>query len=111
PWPLDPSGDDRAQRHALYRLGAERYRDLALLIAADSGMGKTRLAGLLALAESWQPPSFPLAGRDVTALGIPPGPRIGELLGEVRGWWEDGDFTADRTACLTKLRDIATGSR
>jgi poly(A) polymerase len=110
PWPLDPSGDKRMQRHALYRLGAERYRDLALLTAAEAGIDAARLNELLALAEGWQSPVFPLAGRDVTALGIPPGPRIGELLGEVRRWWEDGDFTADRAVCLAKLKDIATGS-
>jgi poly(A) polymerase len=107
PWPLDPSGDKRTQRHALYRLGAERYRDLALLIAAEGGMDRARLGELLALAEGWQPPAFPLAGRDVTALGIPPGPRIGQLLGEVRRWWEDGDFAADREACLARLKKIA----
>jgi len=44
PWPLDPSGDKRPQRHALYRLGAERYRDLALLIAAEGGMAAARSA-------------------------------------------------------------------
>ena len=110
PWPLDPAGDERAQRHALYRLGAERYRDLALLIAAEGGMDEKRLAELLALAAGWKPPSFPLAGRDVTALGIPPGPRIGELLAEVRRWWEDGDFTADREACLERLRQIGRRS-
>src|SRR5207244_538854 len=32
PWPLDPAGDARAERLALYRLGAERYRDMALLL-------------------------------------------------------------------------------
>jgi poly(A) polymerase len=107
PWPVDPSGDERAQRHALYRLGAERYRDLALLIGAEGGMDEARLGELLALAAGWKPPSFPLAGHDVTALGIPPGPRIGELLAEMRRWWEDGDFTADRETCLHRLQGIA----
>jgi poly(A) polymerase len=107
PWPLDPSGDERAQRHALYRLGAERYRDLLLLIAAAGIMDAARLDELSALAANWTPPEFPLAGRDVTALGIPPGPRIGQLLGEVRAWWEAGDFTADRKDCLARLKKIA----
>ena len=110
PRPLDPTGDKRAQRHALYRLGAERYRDLALLIAAEGGMDTARLAELLALAAGSTPPAFPLAGRDVTALGIPPGPRIGEILAEVRRWWEDCDFAADRAACLEQLKKIAAGS-
>jgi hypothetical protein len=43
----------------------------------------------------------------VTALGIPPGPRIGQLLAELRGWWEAGDFTADRAACLKRLQETA----
>jgi poly(A) polymerase len=114
PWPaeFDPGAvnDARAQRQTLYRLGAERTRDLALLIAADGGIDEARLKALLALAAGWTPPVFPLAGRDVTALGIPPGPRIGALLAEIKDWWEAGDFTADRAACLAKLREIAVGS-
>ena len=110
PWPLDPSGDSRSQRHALYGLGAERYCDLVLLITAEDGMDEERLGESLGLAESWQPPSFPLTGRDVTSLGIPPGPRVGQLLAEVRRWWEDGDFAADRKTCLQRLQEILAGS-
>jgi poly(A) polymerase len=107
PWPLDPAGDARGQRRALYRFGAERYRDLVLLIAAEGGMDAARLNELMGLAAGWQHPAFPLAGRDVTALGIPPGPLIGQLLAEVRRWWEDGDFAPDRAACLEKLKSLA----
>jgi poly(A) polymerase len=106
PWPLDPSGDMRAQRLALYRLGAARYRDLALLAAAEGAIGEQRLGELLASAAQWKPPAFPLAGRDVTALGVPPGPRVGQLLAELRQWWEEGDFTADRAACLAHLKEL-----
>ena len=106
PWPLDPAGDARAQRLALYRLGAERYRDLALLLAADEAVDGARLDELLALTTSWKPPRFPLKGRDVTALGIPPGKRVGELLAAVCQWWEEGDFAADRAACLQRLKEI-----
>jgi poly(A) polymerase len=111
PWPLDPSGDLRNQRLALYRLGAGRYRDIALLLAADGAIDQARLAELLALAAAWQPPRFPLKGRDVTALGIPPGKRVGELLAAVCEWWEAGDFTADRAACLARLNEIASIAR
>ncbi|HKS90162.1 MAG TPA: CCA tRNA nucleotidyltransferase, partial [Stellaceae bacterium] len=103
----DPAGDPKAQRLALYRLGRERYRDLALLFAAGGGMTKARLGELLALAAAWRLPRFPLRGRDVTALGIAPGPRVGRLLAAVRAWWEAGDFAADRAACLIRLRDAA----
>jgi poly(A) polymerase/tRNA nucleotidyltransferase (CCA-adding enzyme) len=47
-----------------------------------------------------------LHGRDITALGIPPGPRIGEILDAVRAWWLDGGCTADATACRAKMAAI-----
>src|SRR6185437_1725451 len=102
PWPVDLAGDDRAQRRALYRLGPVLYRDLVLLRAAETGAGG-RVAALLALADTWPLPQFPLKGRDVTALGVPPGPAIGRLLADVETWWEEGDFSAARDACLGEL--------
>ncbi|HTT79417.1 MAG TPA: CCA tRNA nucleotidyltransferase [Stellaceae bacterium] len=105
PWPIDPTADGRGRRLTLYRLGAQRLVDLALLVLAEGGPAAA--GAFLELAASWQPPAFPLSGRDVTALGIAPGPRIGRLLAAVRQWWEEGDFVADRTACLARLREIA----
>ena len=53
------------------------------------------------------PPEFPLRGRDVTKLGIPPGPDVGRLLAAVEEWWEAGDYRADRRACLARLKALA----
>ncbi|HET7594194.1 MAG TPA: CCA tRNA nucleotidyltransferase [Stellaceae bacterium] len=120
-WPVDLAGDERSQRRALYRLGGEVYRDLVLLRAAESGEevcqvyaappGEVRARGLaarapelLAFADQWRPPVFPLKGRDVAALGVPAGPEIGRLLAEVERWWEEGDFRADRKAVLAELK-------
>ncbi len=100
PWPLDPGADAAAQRRTLYRLGAARYRDLALLEAAEGRMATERLAELVAFARAWTPPQFPLTGHDVTALGIHPGPRVGSLLDAVERWWEAGDFVFNRDQCL-----------
>jgi poly(A) polymerase len=111
PWPLNPAADARAQRRAVYDLGAERYRDLALLLAAEGKIDERWLAKLLDLTAHWAPPRFPLAGRDVTALGIPPGPPVGQLLIEVRQWWEEADFAPDRAACLDHLRQIIEAGR
>jgi len=109
PWPLHPQGDVQAQRRALYWLGVERYRDLALLLAAEGEVSRSRLVELLDLARAWTPPVFPLAGCDVTALGIPAGERVGRLLAAARDWWEASDFTPDRAACLAYLRELAIG--
>jgi poly(A) polymerase len=108
PWLFDPRADRAAQRQALYRLGAERYRDSARLIAAEGGTTRERLTELLTFAQEWAPPVFPLSGRDVTALGIPPGERVGTLLGALHDWWVAGDFTADRDSCLIRLKELVT---
>ena len=44
-------------------------------------------------------PIFPLEGRDILALGVPPGKLVGEILRAVRSWWRDGGCVADAKAC------------
>jgi poly(A) polymerase len=100
---VDLAGDERAQRRALHRLGADLYRDLVLLRAGQQG-DATQVRRLLALAAGWRPREFPLKGRDVTALGVAEGPEVGRLLAAVEAWWEEGDFRADRKAALAELK-------
>jgi poly(A) polymerase/tRNA nucleotidyltransferase (CCA-adding enzyme) len=51
-------------------------------------------------------PIFPLQGRDITALGIPPGPRIGEILSQIRAWWLTNGCTADAASCRAQALTI-----
>ena len=62
---------------------------------------------LLESAAQWRPLAFPLKGRDVLALGGAPGKRVGEVLAAAEAWWEEGDYRADREACLAQLKAIA----
>jgi tRNA nucleotidyltransferase/poly(A) polymerase len=107
PWPFGGDADAKAQRLALYRIGRETFLDAVLLLAAEGTLSAEKTRDMTSLAESWPIPVFPLGGDDVTALGIAPGPRVGRLLSAVRRWWEDGDFAADRAACLLRLKEIA----
>ncbi len=101
--PIDLAADARAQRALLYRLGRAAYEDRVLVTAAVSG--KTRnVKALLASAARWRPVAFPLKGRDVTALGVAPGPAVGQILAGVEAWWIDGDFKAARRACLAEMK-------
>lgn len=88
-------------RQALRRLGCERFIDLTLLGEADDGGD---LASYRALAEGWQPPHFPLHGRDALGLGAVPGPAIGVALAAVEAWWVAADFRPDYAACLAQLK-------
>ena len=52
-------------------------------------------------------PVFPLQGRDIVALGISAGPRIGEILNRTRRWWKFQGCTADFDTCLEKAKLFA----
>ena len=47
-----------------------------------------------------------MSGGDVLALGLAPGPRVGAVIAAIERWWIDGDFSADRTACLAHLEQL-----
>lgn len=107
-----PAMDAPARRRALYRIGADSWADLVVTTWAGAGAdpGDAGWRELYDAAKGWTRPRFPLAGSDVKKLGIPEGAAVGELLREVEAWWIEGDFRADRKACLERLRALA-GSR
>ena len=96
------------RRGALYRIGPERYRDLARLAAAEAP-DASGLASALAEAAAWRPRKLPIDGDDLLALGLPPGPRLGALLAAVEDWWLARDFAPDRAACLAHARALVAG--
>jgi poly(A) polymerase len=104
--PRDPF--DASSAHAVHRqiyaYGNDGARDRLLLDWADRIDGASGAAAL-AVIESWPRPRFPLKGADIVKLGIPEGPRVGEVLGKVEGWWIRQDFAPDRAACLVYARN------
>jgi poly(A) polymerase len=76
----------------------------AWLAEARDGKDRSELRCWIATTP-W--PHFPIFGRDAVALGVEPGPRIGQLLREAKEWWRKGGCIADREACLEKLRELA----
>jgi poly(A) polymerase len=96
----------------LYRLGAPRFRDRVLLRWSEDGKDSNAIAwrALLALADTWTRPRFPLTGRDVMAAGVPEGPHVGHVLAEVEAWWIDSDFTQDRLSLAERLKAIVQSS-
>ena len=64
-------GDDKAARRFLYDLGEEAFRGAVALAFAWSGgaADEAAYAELYRLPERWQPPRFPLGGRDALGAG------------------------------------------
>jgi len=106
--PITVTSDEKIHRRELYRLGAAHYCDLALLAWADSpAANDSRFQAMLESIQDWKPKEFPVKGRDVLALGIENGPKVGDFLRRVEDWWIGSDFRPDREACLEKLRKLA----
>lgn len=94
-------------RKLLYRLGAERFRDHVFLSWAEDDSHGVEWRALLAMAENWQRPRFPITGRDVMRAGVPEGPLVGRVLSEVESWWIDNDFSADPFSLAERLKAVA----
>lgn len=107
--------DPLAQRRILYRVGAAIFIDLVYLAWAEAAFHEQRDAeamasaydAMLATARNWPAPTLPVKGADVTALGVAPGPEVGQLLAAIEDWWMAGDFQADRDETLVRLKELA----
>jgi poly(A) polymerase len=101
---------ERQNRVLLYRVGPDNFADLVLLgWAGDDRDGDTDRVrtdawrDLMSLPERAPVPAFPLSGKDVLALGVPTGAKVGELLEAAEDWWIGQNFVPDQAACLAWL--------
>lgn len=96
----------------LYRIGAEPLIDkirLSLVSArtrADTDpTALTEAAGNsrhLAHALKWQRPVFPVAGADLIATGLQPGPEMGARLTALEERWIESNFKLDKSALMAQ---------
>jgi poly(A) polymerase len=96
------------QRKLLYRLGIERFKDRVALKWAEDDRSVTNSywMTMLAVADGWVKPRFPLTGRDVMLAGVSEGPLIGQILKEVEEWWIDADFIEDPFSIAERLKAV-----
>ncbi len=99
----------REMRRAVYRLGRQAFEDRVLIGWADDPKDKTatQWRALIALAQTWEPPSLPMTGDQVMHAGVPAGPLVGQVLKEVEAWWIDADFPDDPLALVERLKAVA----
>ena len=92
--PADDADDD-----TLRRALADTPKEVLIGASWLAGRAPALRARLAALPV----PVFPLAGRDLAAAGLRPGPAMGTLLRELRAWWLQGGCRADAAACRAEL--------
>jgi tRNA nucleotidyltransferase/poly(A) polymerase len=91
-----------ADRLAL-SLASARSRAAADDKAMIEAGGYSRLRRFL---DGWQPPKFPLSGADLVALGVPAGPKMGNLLRDLEEAWIDAGFSPDRAGLLERAESL-----
>ncbi|HEY1631676.1 MAG TPA: CCA tRNA nucleotidyltransferase [Rhizomicrobium sp.] len=98
----------REVRKLLYRLGTKRFRDRVMLRWAEDGKPSNFIQwrAMLAIADSWERPKFPLDGGNVMAAGVKQGPLIGRILAEVEEWWIESDFIEDEFSLAERLKAV-----
>ena len=62
------------------------------------------------IADLARTPPFLPTGRDVIALGVPAGPRIGQVLAAARSTWIDGGAPSDEAAQSRFLEEALRSS-
>ena len=95
-------------RKLLYRIGAGPFKDRVFLKWADDAKDSNAVQWrmLLAVADAWERPRFPLSGREVMLAGVPEGPLVGKILAEVEDWWVDADFIEDEFSLAERLKAV-----
>jgi len=98
----------REVRRALYWMGVECFKDRVMLHwAVDPKLNNAmQWRALLAMADSWTRPEFPLTGDEVMAAGVPQGPHVGRVMREVEEWWGDADFIDDQLSLVERLKAV-----
>jgi poly(A) polymerase/tRNA nucleotidyltransferase (CCA-adding enzyme) len=98
---LREAASEAGLRRLLAARGPEAARDAAYIAEAwgEPGAWPDLRARIAAAAV----PVFPLHGRDLLALGVPPGPEMGRVLAGLRARWMEGGCTATRTDLLAEL--------
>ena len=95
-------------RKLLYRIGTAPFKDRVFLKWAEDPKESNAVQWrmLLAVADAWERPVFPLTGREVMLAGVPEGPLVGKILAEVEDWWIDADFIEDEFSLAERLKAV-----
>jgi poly(A) polymerase len=87
-------------RALAYSIGAEATLDRLLLT------GDPRAPQWAGPLSHYTRPRLPISGKDLIAMGLPPGPAVSRRLAEVEQLWVAAGFPADRNRTMAIARDV-----
>jgi len=97
---------ERDRMAAIYKSGKQVIMDRTRLRAAgeQDAIQSARWMVLTDLAMGWQPPTFPVTGKDLTAAGVPKGPKMGKALKALEALWIRSGFSTEKQQLLAALK-------
>ncbi|MEG9861020.1 MAG: CCA tRNA nucleotidyltransferase [Parvularculales bacterium] len=98
----------REVRRRLYVMGERCFQDRVMLgwASDEKSSNSVQWRALLAMADSWKRPRFPLTGDMVRKAGVPEGSEMGRVMDEVEEWWIEADFTDDMFSIIERLKAV-----
>ena len=97
---------ERALLAAIYKSGKSVIFDRARLRAAGEtdALQSARWMVLADLALGWQPPVFPVSGKDLAKAGVPKGRGMGKALQALEALWIRSGFSTEKPQLLAALK-------
>jgi tRNA nucleotidyltransferase/poly(A) polymerase len=110
-WQVSPQAGEEAAKALLYRIGAENFRDRAVIALARSQAKDNDKAwlDLIALPDRWTAPEFPLKAKDFIERGVAKGPALGAALARAEAAWIAAGFPQDNVS-LNLIAERAASS-
>jgi poly(A) polymerase len=98
----------REVHKALYLMGVQCFKDRVMFGWATDRKGANAMQwrALLAIADSWVRPKLLLNGSMMKAAGVPEGPEMSRVYGEVEEWWVDAGFIDDEFSIIERLKAV-----
>ena len=102
-----PTAD--ALRRLLFAFGSRGAADALLLARAEAPAGgeDAGFARAQRFLTETPPPKSPVRGKDILALGVPPGPRVGEIIDAFDRLWVEAGFPSEAQTVDSLIRAAA----
>lgn len=106
---LTPTLSILLQKQAIRRFGASTFKRMVLLAWSSHVEMETFRSAyqeMLALADTWTLPVFPVSGDDLKSLGFSEGKDLGDALRRLENVWENSDYALSKEHLLRAIKRL-----